>query len=269
MRLRPEQDIIEFFRIIGTTVNINLSIRVNSTFLKARPNNNHPRFTETKDLSIKPAKDNTDYQRASTPLKTMFYSVYIPTVIDQKELDIMRVTGVYETVPDIRIPYQPFHGKVTFGYWTNKEKLNLLAIMHKETYASTNSYTKELVDAYKKHLFGCDNLLRENSLSFYDFLADEFSKENIRGNYDYMISALFSEAASRFNIDGVIYPSVRVGGASYNVAITESAMQKLKLNCVEEATVNQTDNNVKIVINAFTKVDKNQSSFTLLDVPTK
>jgi hypothetical protein len=266
LRTRPENEIIELFRMIGTTVNINLKIDIGTTFLKARRNRKHPRFTETKDLSIKPGKDNIDYQRASTPLNTMFYGVYMSGIIGQKELDIMRTTGVYETIPEIRIPNQPFQEKVTFGYWTNKKSLNLMALMHKKTYASNNPYTKELVEAYKKHLQGCDNMLKENSLTLYDFLADEFSKETIRGNYDYMISALFSEAASRSNIDGVIYPSVRVGGVSYNVAITELAVQKLELYRVEEATVNQTGNKVNIAENAFAKLKENQDRFTLIDI---
>ena len=132
LKFRPEKEIIELFRSIGTTVNINYDIGINSILLKARPNNDYPRFTEIKDLSIKPAKDNADYQRASTPLKTMFYAVYMPNCSTQNELDIMRATCVYESIPKIRITDKSYHDKITFGHWINKEKLNLLAIMHKK-----------------------------------------------------------------------------------------------------------------------------------------
>ena len=96
-----------------------------------------------------------------------------------------------------------------------------------------------------------------------------FLKKTIRGNYDYIISALYSEAASRNNIDGVIYPSVRVGGICYNIAITESAMQKLELDCVEEAVINKTGKKMNIEIKAFAKLENNQNTFNLIDVPTK
>jgi hypothetical protein len=267
LKTRPEKEIIKLFKEFGTTVNINLEIGANSTFLRARPNGQHLRFTNEKELSIKPSKFNTDYLRASTPLKTMFYAVYMPGKITEKELNIMRTTGVYETVPDIRTPYNPCSEKVTFGYWTNSKSLKLIAIMHKDLYASTNQYTKELIDAYVQSLNGRSNYDKQKSLLFYDFLANEFSKERIRDNYDYMISAIFSEAASRFDIDGIIYPSVRLGGMSYNVALVEAAMDKLKLKGVEEASAQQIDNNVSITINAFSKLSENQTNFTLVDAP--
>ncbi|MCO6360968.1 RES family NAD+ phosphorylase [Roseivirga pacifica] len=259
-------NIIALFMSVGGTENINLSLGVNSILLRARPNKGCLRFTDTQDLSIKPARYNTDFQRASTPRKTMFYSVYMSGQLGQKELDIMRTTAAYETIPEIRLPNNPYSEKLTLGYWTNHEPLNLMAIMHKKQYTEINPYTMEVFNAYREHLANCDKNLMQKSITFYDFLADEFSKKDIRGNYDYKISALFSEAASRNNIDGIIYPSVRLGGMSFNVALNELAMKKLKLDSVEEATVQQEGNNVSISVNAFTKCN-NQSTFKLEDIP--
>lgn len=262
-------DIITLLMSVGEIVNINLTIDINSTLLRARLNKECPRFTKTEELSIKPAKSNTDFQRASTPRKTMFYGVYMSGKLEQHEMEIMRKTAAFETIPEIRVPNNPYSGKLTFGYWTNHQRLNLMTIMHKKEYTEINPYTKEVFNAYKAHLATGDSRLMEKSLTYYDFLADEFSKKTIRGNYDYIISALYSEAASRGDIDGVIYPSVRVGGVSYNVAITESAMRKLELECVEEATVEQIGSNVNIEVNAFAKLKKNQANFSLLDAPNK
>jgi hypothetical protein len=259
-------DIINLLMSVGETMNINFTIGVNSTLLRARPNKECPRFTKTKELSIKPAKSNTDFQRASTPRKTMFYGVYMSGKLDQHKKDIMRTTAAYETIPEIRVPNNPYSEKLTLGYWTNHQKLNLMAIMHKTEYTEANPYTKEVFDAYKKYLVSGDSRLMEKSLTFYDFLADEFSKKTIRGNYDYKISALYTEAVSRHDIDGIIYPSVRLGGMSYNVALNEGAMKKLKLDSVEEAIVQQEDNNVQISLNAFTKCT-DKSNFILMDVP--
>jgi len=259
-------DIITLLMSVGETVNINIPIGINSTLLRARPNKKCPRFTKTKELSIKPAKSNTDFQRASTPRKTMFYGVYMSGELDQHKMDIMRTTAAYETIPEIRVPNNPYSGKLTLGYWTNHQRLNLMAIMHKKEYTEINPYTKEVFNAYKEYLATGDSRLMEKSLTYYDFLADEFSKKIIRGNYDYKISALYSEVASRQDIDGIIYPSVRLGGMSYNVALKEGAMKKLKLDGVEEAIVQQEDNNVQISVNAFTKCT-DKSTFELMDVP--
>lgn len=259
-------DIINLLMSIGETVNINLTLGINSTLLRARPNKEYPRFTKTDELSIKPAKNNTDFQRASTPRKTMFYGVYMSGKLNQYDIDIMRTTAAYETIPEIRVPNNPYLGKLTLGYWTNLQKLNLVAIMHKKEYTEINPNTKEVYNAYKKHLATVDIGLMEKSLTYYDFLADEFSKKTICGNYDYKISALYAEAASRQDIDGIIYPSVRLGGMSYNVALKEDAMKKLKLDSVEEAIVQQEANNVQIIVNAFTKCT-DKSTFELMDIP--
>ena len=58
-------------------------------------------------------------------------------------------------------------------------------------------------------------------------MANEFAKENINEDYDYMISAVFSEMATKNRVDGIIYPSVRVGGKGFNIAITPKATEKL------------------------------------------
>jgi len=259
-------DIISLFMSIGETVNINLTIGINSTFLRARPNKDCPRFSKKQELSIKPAKYNSDFQRASSPRKTMFYGVYMSGKLNQYDLDVMRTTAAYETICEIRVPNNPYQGKLTLGYWCNVQRLNLMAIVHKKEYTEINPYTKEIYEAYKEHLANNDRRLMDKSLEFYDFLADEFSKKTIRGNYDYKITALYSEAASRHNVDGILYPSVRLGGVSNNVALKKSAMKKLRLYAVEEATVQQVENNVQVSVNAFAQCN-DKPTFELLDVP--
>ena len=64
-----------------------------------------------------------------------------------------------------------------------------------------------------------------------DFLFKEFCKTNIRDDYDYLISAVFSEVITNdFNYDGILYPSVRMGGQyGFNVAIKPNVVD----NCLE------------------------------------
>jgi hypothetical protein len=260
-------EIVDLFNKVGTTMNIHVKKAPNSILLRARSNSiKHPRFTKVAQLSIKPEENNTRFQRASTPYKTMFYGVWMSRPLNQTKINIMRTTGACEITPEIRSANIPFYGKMTFGYWTVKRSLNLIAIVHNEVYAIRNSYTKELASAYDKFIVSCDTKVKENSLMFYEFLANEFSKEKIRDDYDYMISSVFSDAASRGNIDGIIYPSVRVGGKSFNIAICESAMEKLELNRVEEATVSQVGNEVLINVDAFAKLENNDEYFNLSDV---
>ncbi|MFT6983032.1 MAG: hypothetical protein ACJAUD_001803 [Crocinitomicaceae bacterium] len=228
-------DIVDLFIQVGQTININVKIPPGSILLRARSNNTkHPRFTKVSQLSIKSEEYNTTFQRASTPYKTMFYGVWMSSPLSQDKIAIMRATGVYEITPQIRPTNASFKGKTTFGYWTVKKNLNAMAIMHNEVYATRNAYTKELVSAYEKQIGKCDTQIKKNSLLLYNFLAKEFSKEEIRDDYDYMISSVFSDAASRGDIDGIIYPSARAEGTCFNIAICESSMHKLVLKRVEE-----------------------------------
>jgi len=72
-----------------------------------------------------------------------------------------------------------------------------------------------------------------------EFFSQEFGKEDIVNDYDYLISAVFSEIITNdFNYDGILYPSVRMGGEyGYNVAIKPEAVdKKLVLDVIGEST---------------------------------
>jgi hypothetical protein len=89
----------------------------------------------------------------------------------------------------------------------------------------------ELAKSYEEFIQSIPADISERSLLYSDFLANEFSKETINHDYDYMISAIFSELTVDSGYDGIIYPSVRVEGMGLNVAIRPESMHKLKL-CV-------------------------------------
>jgi hypothetical protein len=77
----------------------------------------------------------------------------------------------------------------------------------------------------------------QNSMKIQDYLAEEFSKEDTDEDYQYLISALFTEMCVRRGYDGVFYPSVRSGGTGFNIAITPQATHKLRLYAAGESSV--------------------------------
>ena len=73
-------------------------------------------FTDISELSFKPSKYNTTYQRASTPFRTMFYSCPANSNIGISKVD-SRITGVVESLPWIQDKTTCRMQRVSFGRW--------------------------------------------------------------------------------------------------------------------------------------------------------
>ncbi|MBU1719830.1 MAG: hypothetical protein KKA07_12255, partial [Bacteroidetes bacterium] len=104
---------------------------------------------------------------------------------------------------------------------------------------------------------------------FNEFIASEFAKETIReSDYEYLISALFTERL--FNLyplfDGVLYPSTRVGGEGFNIAIKSESIRKIRLTGVLESMVYKYKEKVVVDNTAFCNVDIDRNNFCLREL---
>lgn len=262
----PKDEILSLLKKVGAIAYIKITFHKGKSVMRARPNYNGKRFEKKSDYSFKPQQFNTTYQRASTPNQTMFYATAIPDILQQGELNNMRIIGVAETIPMLKDKTKSGYQKISFGRWDVHEDINLLAIVQKENYAENSSYTKELLDAYKYYVKTTRKEVQERSLLFTTFLADEFSKKEIRGDYDYMISALFSELVTQSGLDGVFYPSVRVDGHGFNIAITQEATKKLGLYVAGECSIYKNKDHIIVDNDAITELNGTEDNFTLKDL---
>jgi hypothetical protein len=262
----PKDEIISLFQQVGKIGHIVVTFHKGKSVMRARPNYEGERFEKKNDYSFKPQKFNKTYQRASTPNQTMFYATSIPENIPQGELDNMRVIGVAETIPMLKDKTKSGYQKISFGKWIVHEDIHLIAIVQKEKYAEKSSYTKELADAYKNFIETAPKDILENSLAFTTFLADEFSKELIRQDYDYMISALFTELVIQSGFDGVLYPSVRMGGQGFNIAITPESTQKLGLYIAGECSIYKLKDHAVLGNDAIVELMGNEEEFKLAEM---
>ena len=233
----PVDEIRRLLNSLGQAAHIVVSYHKGKSIIRVRPNSKYQKFNYIDQLSYKPQKYNTTYQRASTPHKTMFYGCTVADNPSKGELDNARAIAPFEAVKWLRDKKKKGYQKITYSRWHVKEDLNLLAIVFKETFYKSNSFTKELVDAYKEIFKFQSPEMIENSMKIQDFLAEEFSKEDTDNDYEYLISALFSEMCVKKGFDGVFYPSVRVGGMGFNIAITPQATHKLRLYAAGESSV--------------------------------
>ncbi|WP_242131329.1 hypothetical protein [Aestuariivivens marinum] len=263
----PTKEIKDLFNEVGHIGSIIVTYHKGKALMRARPNNGSERFNKKADFSYKPQKYNSTFQRASTPYQTMFYATTLPDKLEEGELDNMRIIGVTETIPMLRDKTMSGYQKISFGRWIVHEDINLMAIAHKNAYYKESNFTRELVDHFKDFLKKYPNHLIEKSLKFQNFLADEFSKENIQNDYDYMISAIFTENCVKNGLDGVLYPSVRTSGKGFNVALTPSATEKLGLYVAGECSIYKLRDHTVIGNDAIIQLDGKQSEFDMINIP--
>ncbi len=261
----PYAEIKGLFNKVGPIGAVIVTFHKGKSVMRARPNEENERFEEKSDLSFKPQKFNKTYQRASTPNETMFYATSVPEKLEKGELDNMRIIGITETIPMLRDKSKSGYQKISFGRWVVQEEINLMAIVHHESYYNESNYTRELVNAFKGFIKRYPKELIDKTLKFQDYLASEFAKEDIQADYDYMISAIFTENITSKGLDGILYPSVRTAGKGFNIAITPKASEKLALYVAGECSIYKSKDHVVVGNDAIVELDGKQTSFKLVD----
>lgn len=261
----PHSEIKYLFSKVGPVGAVIVTFHKGKSIMRARPNAENERFEKKADLSFKPQEFNKTYQRASTPNQTMFYATSVPDKLEEGELNNMRIIGITETIPMLRDKTKSGFQKVSFGRWVVQEDINLMAIVHHESYYNESNYTRELVNAFKGFIAQYPQEVIDKSLKFQDYLAREFAKEDIQSDYDYMISAIFTEEITSKGLDGILYPSVRTAGKGFNIAITPQATEKLALYVAGECSIYKSKNQVIIGNDAIVELDGKQTEFKLVD----
>lgn len=261
----PYAEIKDLLNQVGVIGHIVVTYNKGKIIMRARPNLKGERFKNSKELSFKPQHFNKTYQRASTPYNTVFYGCTLP---DNPESEINeRIIGTVESMPWVRDRTTSGYKKITYGKWGVNESINLIGIFHKKDYYEQSNFTKELIKSHQSFIEEYEQNVIDDTLTFLDFLADEFSKENINHDYDYMVSAIFSELVSEKGFDGVIYPSVRTEGKGFNVALIPKASEKLKLYAVGECSIYKMKDNTVVGNDFGIELNGNKRKFKLKALP--
>jgi hypothetical protein len=204
---------------IGKSGGVVNTLHAGKTILRARPNYKGERFNKISEIGYKPAEWNKTYQRASTPYNTMFYGSTISENATQEELQIARIIGVFEAVPFIKDPKSEGEQIITYSKWRVVKDIQLVSIIHHKDFKRENSYAAEQRAKFDKFLADHPKEVGDKARLVTEFFANEFAKDLTPNDYDYMISAIYTELATENGMDGVFYPSVRTGGEGFNVAI--------------------------------------------------
>jgi hypothetical protein len=214
----PVDEINSIMKEFGKFGVVVMTLHEGKSIIRARPNERNETFNTVSELSYKPAKFNTTFQRASTKNTTMFYGCVVPENIADGELDNARVTAIFEASKLYRQEIESGEEKITFSRWIVTKDIPLIAIVYHKDFINNSSHTNELHKAYQAFLENNPQDI-ENSNIVTEYLASEFAKKETPNDYDYLISALFTELVLSKGFAGVYYPSVRAEGKGFNVAI--------------------------------------------------
>ena len=263
----PDKEIRTLLGEIGRFSTLELYFHRGREVMRARVNENEEiRYRKKSDLSYKPQQFNITYQRASTPNRTMFYASCLSENPNDNEIQTMRIPCILESIPEMRDNNSSFFKKISLGIWEVIDDLKLFPIILNESYYKKTFFLKDLVDYYKRSNVLFDQILSEKSEKIQLFLANEFAKENIKNNYDYMISAIFTELMTENKYDGIFYPSVRTGGKGFNIAITPKATEKLRLIVAGECSVYKHKMETRVGNNAIVRLNGNEEEFDMIDL---
>lgn len=185
-------------------------------------------YNSRKDLSYPPVEACRSCQRANLPNRTMFYG----TIADSESPTVdNRVIAISECSSLAR------EGKkskgierFTISNWCTTKTIRLATIVDDNVFEDIRNNTL---------LQGAKSIYNEfKILPEYDeyarFVAAEFSKP-VENDYEYLISAAIADAYVHLsNFDGIMYPSVRIGGqAGMNIAlkpdVADSSLALLKV----------------------------------------
>ena len=232
----PYFEIRELIRELGKVGFVIFTLHPGKTITRARCDGN---LKTVSDLSYKPQQYNKQCQRASTPMRTMFYGCIVP---EEQNIIDTRFISACESSSLIRGGLGTIGEQtITFGKWEVIEDIDLLVVIHKDYFCNAdNSLLEELKSAYEVFLMKYPELANDIDISA-KYFAKEFSKKNEdEADYNYLISAIFTEVVTTDHaLDGVMYPSVQADGRlGFNVAITPDAVdKKMKLVSAYETQI--------------------------------
>lgn len=225
----------ELIRSLGKTNFLVFTLHRGTVITRARPGAN---YLFKSEISYPPKENCTECQRANIPNKSVFYGTIVQ---EEQPLEDTRMIAASECCDLLREGIETTGIRsITFGRWLVVKDINLIAIVAEKNFnnVSNNPLLAEIKEAFNSMHTSKEEI--EKTKLIISYFSDEFSKGEIKNNYEYLISALFSEIVSyELGYDGVMYPSVQIGGQlGFNVAIKPETVDKnLKLDIVAESTV--------------------------------
>jgi hypothetical protein len=184
-----------------------------------------------------PAEKCISMQRATLKGQTMFYGVISD---DQSHQENARAIVTGECSKLCREGTSSVGREtITLSHWEVVKPLHIVSLINDETFTEVkdNIILNQLRDAFT--LFHGEQNSSDEEKEISRFVSAEFAKE-VKNDNEYLISAtIATDIVKDMNFDGIVYPSVPMGGqAGLNIAITPKAVnRKLRFRRTLEQTL--------------------------------
>jgi len=233
----PHHEIKELITSVGKIGIIQTVYEKNRSIVRGRINCDNQSFKNISELSYRPKHLNSNYYRASTPNMTMFYGAIIPEYIDDAQINQAYITVSFEISKFIKELEKSGQIKLTFSKWEIIEPITVVSILSHEEYLKNSILSQEVYNGFKKYVDKYPEH-KESTLIWNNYIAKEFAKNEIKEDWNYLVSAIFSEIVVENGFDGILYPSVPMEGKGYNIALTaECVDKKLAPKLVSESSI--------------------------------
>jgi len=194
-------------------------------------------YTKRSQMTYCPPEKCTSMQRATLKGQTMFYGVISD---DQSHLENARAIVVSEC-SKLHRDQAIIMGRepISLSYWEVVKPLHIVSLINDETFTevTNNIILNQLREAFILFHGKQDSSSEEKDIS--RLISSEFAKE-VTNDKEYLISAtIATDIIKDMNFDGIVYPSVPMGGqAGLNIAITPNAVnRKLRYRRTLEQTL--------------------------------
>jgi len=265
----PVIEIEKYLSEIGTTAQIGYTLHPGNSILRARPNKADSEIFKTRSqLKYRPQVYNTTFQRASTPNETMFYGSVVPEQTATTDIDNARAIACFEAASTFRNNFFSSIEKITFSRWEVIQDINLVMVAYSPNFLRQGSILTELNQTFQNEVGSINPELLKRSLIANEFLSQQFSKATIREDYDYLISAIYTDQIVKQGFDGVFYPSVKADGRGYNVCLTKDCTDtKLKLHAAGEGKIIKCGYKTEIINLAEVLIEDEAKEFNFTQIP--
>lgn len=166
-----------------------------------------------------------DFGRCNLPNSSKFYSS-----LSSKYIKEIRLANVLETNKVFRDNLSIRKRQVfTSGKWITRLPLTVAIFPFNRYAKGSNEEISLHAHKYEEIISSFNNSEKQIANKVLPFISYHLSKKHIKSHWEYAISAFFREfILDKYNLDGILYPSVRTNYKTYNLMLEPESLNKLE-----------------------------------------
>ncbi|MDR1680010.1 MAG: hypothetical protein LBR81_09605 [Prevotellaceae bacterium] len=232
----PVKELYDIFHSVPENEHLVLSFTLakNNKIIRLRINEQDKLFFNKSELSYPPNEFVLSYGRTNLPKHSMFYGSVFPNSYDQEKDPNLRMVVAAEVSAMLRNTSSEGIEKQTYSVWITKDDLKLIALPFSSKYENPCKAIEDIQNHWNSLIskFGVSQEAKDLAKFMSNEIAKEVSNHKeyfIIANYIYYLLYINNETKK---YDGIIYPTVPLQGAGFNIAL-KSEIVDAKLQFIQ------------------------------------